>query len=84
MVGHLSSVVCSCLPFIYSIIKQIEQEVATELAGAGGGGAAWAVEAANLANLRSRAIEVFVLFVCQFVGLFVCLLVCLLLELCFS
>ena len=75
MVGQLSSIMCYCLPFIYSIIKQIEQEVATELAGAGagGGGAAWAVEAANLANLRSRAIEV---FVCQFVCLSVCLFVC--------
>ena len=77
--GQLSSIVCYCLPFIYSLIKQIEQEVATELAGAGGGGAAWAVEAANLANLRSRAIEVFVLFC-----LSVCLFVCLLLGLCFS
>ena len=77
MVGHLSSVVCSCLPFIYSIIKQIEQEVATELAGAGGGGAAWAVEAANLANLRSRAIEVlFYLFVSLLVCLSVCWFVC--------
>ena len=60
----------------YSIIKQIEQEVATELAGAGGGGAAWAVEAAHLANLRSRAIEVLFYLVCQFVCLFVCLSVC--------
>ena len=50
---------------IRSIIKQIQQEVATELAGAGGGGAAWAVEAANLANLRSRAIEVLFYLVCS-------------------
>ena len=37
--------------------SQFVQSVATELAVVGGG-AAWAVEAAALANLRSRAIEV--------------------------
>jgi len=39
-------------------LRAVYQSVATELAVVGGG-AAWAVEAAALANLRSRAIEVY-------------------------
>ena len=50
--------------------KQIttKQGIATEL-GVVGGGAGWAVEAAALANLRSRAIEVNLVFLQFFIFL---------------